>query len=29
MRACLNFSLFDIDNGTLLKLGEGNEVLAG
>ena len=29
MRSCLNFSLFDIDNGTLLKLGEGNEVLAG
>ena len=28
MQACLNYSLFDIDNGTLLKIGEGKEVLA-
>ena len=28
MQACLNYSVFDIDNGTLLKIGEGKEVLA-
>ena len=28
IRVCLNYSMFDIDNGTVLKLGEDNEVLA-
>ena len=26
---CLNYSLFDIDNGVLLKLGDDKEVLVG
>ena len=28
MQVCLNYSVFDIDKGTLLKLGEGKKVLA-
>ena len=28
MAICSNFTVFDIDRGTLLKLGEGKEVLA-
>ena len=28
LQACLNYSVFDIENGTLIKLGEGKEVLA-
>jgi len=28
MQLCLNYSVFDIDKGTLLKLGEGKQVLA-
>ena len=28
IQACLNYSVFDIDRGTLLKLGVGKEVLS-
>ena len=28
MKLCLNWSVFDVDNGTMIKLGEDNEVLA-
>lgn len=28
MQACLNYSVFDIENGTLIKLGENKEILA-
>ncbi len=28
IQVCLNYSVFDIDKGLLLKLGEGKEVLA-
>ena len=29
MQACLNYAVFDADNGILLKLGENKQVLAG
>ena len=28
MRLCLNWCVFDVDNGAVLKLGEDQEVLA-
>ena len=28
LQMCLNYSLFDIDRGLLLKLGEGKKILA-
>ena len=27
MKLCLNWSVFDVDNGMMIKLGEDNEVL--